>query len=256
MSIEIKGVIIGEGKPKVCVPIVESHDEAILNKLKEFNELEVDMIELRIDFYENIHQEDALRNLFLNIAALQIQKPVILTIRTAAEGGEVEIDPKDYFNVYKLAVEANAFDIYDVELALGTNMAIELRTLIHDAGKSKVAIQQALEQEQLLFDSLMQKFRSMDSLEADIMKVAVMPEDYQDLLNLLSFTVQAKHEYAQKPIVTMSMSSIGLTSRLVGEQFGSAITFASVGKASAPGQIDYQELNQMLDIIHKNIQEA
>ena len=40
------------------------------------------MIELRIDFYENIHQEDALRNLFLNIAALQIQKPVILTIRT------------------------------------------------------------------------------------------------------------------------------------------------------------------------------
>ena len=92
--------------------------------------------------------------------------------------------------------------------------------------------------------------------EADIMKVAVMPEDYQDLLNLLSFTVQAKHEYAQKPIVTMSMSSIGLTSRLVGEQFGSAITFATVGKASAPGQIDYQELNQMLDIIHKNIQEA
>ena len=246
MSIEIKGVIIGEGKPKVCVPIVESHDEAILNKLKEFNELEVDMIELRIDFYENIHQEDALRNLFLNIAALQIQKPVILTIRTAAEGGEVEIDPKDYFNVYKLAVEANAFDIYDVELALGTNMAIELRTLIHDAGKYRTPE----------VDSLMQKFRSMDSLEADIMKVAVMPEDYQDLLNLLSFTVQAKHEYAQKPIVTMSMSSIGLTSRLVGEQFGSAITFASVGKASAPGQIDYQELNQMLDIIHKNIQEA
>ena len=39
-----------KGKPKVCVPIVESHDEAILNKLKEFNELEVDMIELRIDF--------------------------------------------------------------------------------------------------------------------------------------------------------------------------------------------------------------
>ena len=249
MSIEIKGVIIGEGKPKVCVPIVESHDEAILNKLKEFNELEVDMIELRIDFYENIHQEDALRNLFLNIAALQIQKPVILTIRTAAEGGEVEIDPKDYFNVYKLAVEANAFDIYDVELALGTNMAIELRTLIHDAGKYMLMSSHNFDRTPEV-DSLMQKFRSMDSLEA------VMPEDYQDLLNLLSFTVQAKHEYAQKPIVTMSMSSIGLTSRLVGEQFGSAITFASVGKASAPGQIDYQELNQMLDIIHKNIQEA
>ena len=256
MSIEIKGVIIGEGKPKVCVPIVESHDEAILNKLKEFNELEVDMIEFKNRFLWKYSSRRCIKKFyFLNIAALQIQKPVILTIRTAAEGGEVEIDPKDYFNVYKLAVEANAFDIYDVELALGTNMAIELRTLIHDAGKYMLMSSHNFDRTPEV-DSLMQKFRSMDSLEADIMKVAVMPEDYQDLLNLLSFTVQAKHEYAQKPIVTMSMSSIGLTSRLVGEQFGSAITFATVGKASAPGQIDYQELNQMLDIIHKNIQEA
>ena len=50
MSIEIKGVIIGEGKPKVCVPIVEDNDEAILDKLKEFDQLDVDIIELRIDF--------------------------------------------------------------------------------------------------------------------------------------------------------------------------------------------------------------
>ena len=91
---------------------------------------------------------------------------------------------------------------------------------------------------------------------ADIMKIAVMPEDYHDVLNLLTFTLEAKHEYSNKPIVTMSMSSIGLTSRLVGEQFGSAITFASVGKASAPGQINYQELNQILQLIHKNVQEA
>ena len=57
MSIEIKGVIIGEGKPKVCVPIVEDNDEAILDKLKEFDQLDVDIIELRIDFYKNILQE-------------------------------------------------------------------------------------------------------------------------------------------------------------------------------------------------------
>ena len=255
MSIEIKGVIIGEGKPKVCVPIVEDHDEAILNKLKEFNELEVDMIELRIDYYKNIHQKDALKNLFLNIAALQIQKPIILTNRTLKEGGQVEVEDQEYYKIYQIAVETGAFDIYDVELSAGTNMAIELRTLIHDANKYMLMSSHNFSRTPEI-DSLMQKFRSMDSFEADIMKIAVMPEDYQDLLNLLSFTVQAKQEYSQKPIVTMAMSSIGLTSRLVGEQFGSAITFASVGKASAPGQIDYQELNQMLDIIHKNIQEA
>ena len=52
------------------------------------------------------------------------------------------------------------------------------------------------------------------------------------------------------------MSPLGLTTRLVGEQFGSAITFGCVGKSSAPGQINYQELNQILQLIHKNVQEA
>lgn len=105
MSINVKDITIGEGLPKVCVPIVEDNDEAILDKLKEFDQLDVDIIELRIDFYKNILQFDALKNLFLNIAALQIKKPIILTIRTAAEGGEIEIDPKDYFHVYELGIE-------------------------------------------------------------------------------------------------------------------------------------------------------
>lgn len=255
MSINVKDITIGEGLPKVCVPIVEDNDEAILDKLKEFDQLDVDIIELRIDFYKNILQFDALKNLFLNIAALQIKKPIILTIRTAEEGGEIEIDPKDYFHVYELGIESKAFDIYDVELALGTNMAIELHTLIHDANKYMLMSAHHFNRTPEV-DSLMQKFKSMDSLEADIMKIAVMPEDYHDVLNLLTFTLEAKHEYSNKPIVTMSMSPLGLTTRLVGEQFGSAITFGCVGKASAPGQINYQELNQILQLIHKNVQEA
>lgn len=255
MSINVKDITIGEGLPKVCVPIVEDNDEAILDKLKEFDQLDVDIVELRIDFYKNILQFDALNNLFLNIAALQVKKPIILTIRTAAEGGEIEIDPKDYFHAYELGIESKAFDIYDVELALGTNMAIELRTLIHDAGKYMLMSAHHFNRTPEV-DSLMQKFKSMDSLEADIMKIAVMPEDYHDVLNLLTFTLEAKHEYSHKPIVTMSMSPLGLTTRLVGEQFGSAITFGCVGKASAPGQINYQELNQILQLIHKNVQEA
>lgn len=179
------------------------------NKLKEFNELEVDMIELRMDFYENIHQEDALRNLFLSIAALQIQKPVILTIRTAAEGGEVEIDPKDYFNVYKLAVEANAFDIYDVELALGTNMAIELRTLIHDAGKYMLMSSHNFDRTPEV-DSLMQKFRINGFFRSRYYEGSSYARRLSRFIkSTFIYSSKAKHEYAQKPIVTMSMSSIG-----------------------------------------------
>ena len=54
MSIKVKDVIIGAGKPKVCAPIVEQSDDAIIAKLKELDQLDIDLIELRIDFYNNV----------------------------------------------------------------------------------------------------------------------------------------------------------------------------------------------------------
>ena len=56
MSINVKDITIGEGLPKVCVPIVEDNDEAILDKLKEFDQLDVDIIELVCYYYSVIRQ--------------------------------------------------------------------------------------------------------------------------------------------------------------------------------------------------------
>ena len=51
----------------------------------------------------------------------------------------------------------------------------------------------------------------------------------------------------------MSMAGTGVVSRLTGETFGSALTFGAATKASAPGQINVNELEQVLDIIHKSL---
>lgn len=101
-------------------------------------------------------------------------------------------------------------------------------------------------------DTMLEKFKSMDSLEADILKVAVMPEDYKEVLVLMETTLRANEIY-NRPIVTMSMSKMGLATRLMGEQFGSAITFGKAKEGSAPGQIDVASLKQALQIIHENI---
>lgn len=252
MSITVKNIIIGEGKPKVCVPVVEDNDEDIIGRLKELDQLDIDLIELRIDFYKDIENDDKIYQLFKQIKQLDMKKPVLLTYRSLKEGGQIELDGQQYLSLYQNAIKSDSFDIYDVELSAGTNMIIDLKTMIHEAGKyvlmSSHNFKRTPEQE-----SLMQKFKVMDSFDADILKVAVMPEDLQDVINLLEFTVHANEEYPNKPIVTMSMSSLGLISRMIGEQFGSAITFGCVGKTSAPGQIDYEDLNNVLNIIHKNI---
>ena len=251
MSIKVKDVIIGAGKPKVCAPIVEQSDDAIIAKLKELDQLDIDLIELRIDFYNNVTDCQQAYELFKNIKQLNISKPIILTYRSAGEGGQVELDGKAYLSLYQKAVEADAFDIYDVELSSGTNAIITLTSLIHQAGK-KVLMSMHDFKRTPSIDTMMEKFKLMDSSEADIFKIAVMPEDYKEVLALMETSLRAKEIY-DRPIVTISMSNMGLATRLLGEQFGSAITFGKADNGSAPGQIDVDSLKQILKIIHENI---
>ena len=94
--------------------------------------------------------------------------------------------------------------------------------------------------------------RKMQQLGADILKLAVMPQSRRDVLTLLEVTLEISEELVDNPIVTMSMASLGLVSRMVGETFGSAITFGAVGQRSAPGQPGARELAEVLEVIHRN----
>ena len=85
---------------------------------------------------------------------------------------------------------------------------------------------------------------------ADIPKIAVMPQTKKDVLTLLSATEEMASDYADRPIITMSMAGTGVISRLCGEVFGSSMTFGAAGKASAPGQIGAEKLHQALQIVH------
>ena len=51
----------------------------------------------------------------------------------------------------------------------------------------------------------------------------------------------------------MSMGKDGVISRLCGEVFGSCVTFGSHEKASAPGQMQMDDLKTVLEKIHKSI---
>ena len=87
----------------------------------------------------------------------------------------------------------------------------------------------------------------------DIPKIAVMPKNKKDVLVLLSATEEMATDYADRPIITMSMAGTGLISRLCGEVFGSSCTFGAVGKASAPGQMNAADLDTVLNLIHNSL---
>ena len=48
-------------------------------------------------------------------------------------------------------------------------------------------------------------------------KIAVMPQNKRDVLTLLSATEEMVTDYADRPIITMSMAGTGVISRLCGK---------------------------------------
>ena len=90
----------------------------------------------------------------------------------------------------------------------------------------------------------------MQDMNADIPKIAVMPQNKKDVLTLLAATEEMATDYADRPIITMSMAGTGVISRLCCEVFGSSMTFGAAKKASAPGQMGVNDLNTVLGLLH------
>ena len=84
---------------------------------------------------------------------------------------------------------------------------------------------------------------------ADICKLAVMARDFDDASRLMQASFQAT-TMLNKPIATMAMGEAGTITRLMGESFGSALTFCSLDAPSAPGQVELSRTIAALDALH------
>lgn len=250
--IEIKGVRIGEGTPKIIVPIVGGTKDEILLMATSLTDLKIDLVEWRADFFEEVFDTEAV---LLTLQALrQILKdiPILFTFRTKNEGGEKEISMRDYTSINKAVAESGWADLVDVEVFSGDPIVRENIDNIHRAGALVIGSNHDFSKTPIKAE-LVSRLRKMQKMGADIPKIAVMPNNMSDVLTLLDATREMYEMYADRPIITMSMSSKGVISRVAGESFGSAMTFGSVGKASAPGQISADQLRMTLNVLHQAI---
>ena len=251
MSIVIKNRTIGEGRPLICVPIVSDSLDGIIKECDDILGKPVDMVEWRADFYLRCNHIESAADA-LDIIRKKIKyMPILFTYRTAYEGGEErfedneKITPERYMTMIKYAADNLGPDIIDIEAGRACDR--DLSELIAYVKSKNIAVISSMHD----FDKtpedtyMLEVFDRMNRLGADIFKIAVMPKSGKDVLTLMSFSKTAKDRYPN-PIITISMGRLGLVSRAVAELDGSAVTFASVGKASAPGQIDAAKLKKML----------
>lgn len=244
----IKNLTIGSGLPKICVPIVANTKEEILNSLENYNRKEIDLLEWRIDYMENIQDISELVSIARKITAALPDKPLLVTFRTKKEGGEKELSLEKYFALNQTFAKEKAADLVDIELFCtnDTDYLISVVSEIQRTG-TKVIFSNHDFDKTPSKDTIVERLRKMQDFGADVAKIAVMPTCTEDVLTLLSATRQMTEEFATIPVVTMSMGQLGAISRICGSTFGSAITFGALEQASAPGQIS---VNKLYDTLH------
>lgn len=251
-TVQIRNITIGEGRPKICVPIVGRTAEDIFAQAKNILDLPVDLVEWRVDWYEDVFTIDKVQKTAAGLRDILGDIPLLFTFRTSKEGGEKEISAEDYATLNIMAAQSGYVDLVDVEIFTGDEIVRKIIEKAHESGVKVIASNHDFFQTPEK-DEIVRRLRFMQGSGADIPKIAVMPTCKQDVLTLLSATLEMTEKYADRPIITMSMAGTGVVSRLTGETFGSAVTFGAASKASAPGQIGVQELKQVLDVIHKSM---
>lgn len=247
--VEVRGVRIGEGIPKICVPIVGKTRNEILAAAESFESVKKDVVEWRADWFDGVFDFAQVEAVLKELRRVLGNTPILFTFRTANEGGEKAIEPAAYAELNKRAAATGLIDLVDVEAFTGDEVVRNIIESAHESGVVVVASNHDFEKTPEK-DEIVRRLRKMQELDADIPKIAVMPQSRKDVLTLLSATEEMASEYADRPIITMSMSATGLISRLCGECFGSALTFGAVGKASAPGQMNASDLSEILNLIH------
>lgn len=250
--VEVRGIQFGEGKPKICVPLIGKNNVELMEEAKALKELKLDVVEWRIDHHQDVEDiskmEEALKELRNELENM----PLLVTFRSKKEGGEREVSVAYYAELNKAMAATGMADMIDVELFAGDEIVKEIVDFAHSKDV-KVVMSNHDFFKTPDKEEIVSRLCKMQEMNADLPKIAVMPQTTEDVLTLLSATNEMVTKHADRPIITMSMAGMGVVSRLAGEAFGSALTFGAAKAASAPGQVPVEKLAQVLEIMHESL---
>ncbi len=249
----IKHIKIGEGMPKICVPLTGTAKTQVCREAEAAKEAGADLVEWRADFYEGLKDQDQVIAAAKELSQVLGEVPLLFTVRTEKEGGNSSMETEEYQELLKAVAASGAVDLFDVEALEEEEEKKALIREIQERGGKVIASSHDFEKTDD-WESLLERFSRLDKSGADILKMAVMPRSFEDVTRLMQVTNE-ETQRTEKPLVAMSMGNTGSISRIAGENFGSALTFATVGKASAPGQFPIKELRMMMDALHEKNKE-
>ncbi|MBV7411429.1 type I 3-dehydroquinate dehydratase [Dermabacteraceae bacterium TAE3-ERU27] len=249
--------------PLIICPVTGGTADEVFAQAERVSDVGGEVIEWRLDHYLPLRKAlSRLGESDLSPAALQgavreiarvcaelaeVDLPVLLTLRSAAEGGALEISPVAYSRLLSALAGQVACAGFDVE-ALRCHAAPALVETLRSAGHTVLAshhdfVRTPGEEE------IVSLLCALAASGADAAKLALTPQGPHDLLALCAATLRASQGACPVPVVTVGMGQAGALTRLGGHLFGSCASFAVASAASAPGQLPVAEVRRAFALL-------
>ena len=136
-TVTIRGVEIGEGAPKVIVPIVGRTKGEILAAARLLGYVQCDIVEWRADWFEGISDVSGVKDVLKTLRRMLDKTPLLFTFRTKEEGGERSLDTEAYIRLNTDVAGSGLVDLVDVQLLEGDEA---VRTVIAGAHANGVRV--------------------------------------------------------------------------------------------------------------------
>ena len=234
---------MGGNRVKICIPIIETTKEQILAEARKIATTEADLCEWRVDFYEQVKQPGKCLEILEELQSILLHQQLIFTLRTNKEGGEHEFSESEIVAIISEGIQSGLSDYVDIEAFEDEHTVSELISLAKNKGVSIIGSYHDFDTTPEQTD-ITKRLMTMEQMGFDVAKCAVMPQNKEDVLTLLQATRESKRQM-NIPLITMSMGKQGMLTRVYGDAHGSEVTFATLEKASAPGQLSMNSLQRL-----------
>ena len=202
--------------------------------------IDADIIEWRADFLP--------KEAILQVAPAIFEKfagrELLFTLRTRAEGGEIDMDSAEYVQIIKDVAQLYQPEYIDFEYFSHKDVFEEMLDFPN--------LVLSYHNFQETPENMMEILSELTSLTPKVVKVSVMAHTEQDVLDLMNFTRGFKTLNPEQEYVTISMGKVGKVSRITSDVTGSSWSFASLDEASAPGQISLSSMKKIREILNED----
>jgi 3-dehydroquinate dehydratase I len=236
--------------PAVCAPLVARTREALAVEAASVAALQPDLLEWRVDFLAAIDRPSEVLAAARALRGAAGGIPILFTRRSQREGGQaIALTEPQVLALYEEIAASGTVDAMDFEMGNDTGHVAQVRALTRAHGLALVLSFHDFQRTPIDAE-LDARFNRAQELEADVAKVAVMPQSMADVHRLLCATLRAS-ERLSIPVISMAMGGLGAVTRLAGGVYGSALTFAVGSAPSAPGQIPIAEVRSTLAVLQR-----